>query len=73
MSVGPRASRPGEGERAPSEAITCEGCGTDLSPARRDQHYCSARCRAAASRRREDDRRVTLLTRLLPDDPGRPE
>jgi hypothetical protein len=62
-----------ESARARLTPVSCEGCGTDFTPSRPLQQCCPARCRAAMSRRREDERRTELLERLWPDDPGRPE
>jgi hypothetical protein len=63
----------GHGARARLDPIPCEGCGHLYTPRRVEQRHCSGRCRAAASRRRDEDRLTELLERLRPDDPGRPE
>lgn len=45
-------------------APSCAGCGKVLKPRRPDQRYCSAACRAAASRRRDGDRLHDVLARI---------
>ena len=62
-----------ESARAVSSGIPCPGCGAFFTPSRPNQRHCSDRCRAAASRRREAERRAEWLHQALPADPGRPE
>jgi uncharacterized OB-fold protein len=71
--VAPTEEVAGERARTRLGSIPCQGCGRAFTPQRPWQRHCSARCRAAASRRREIDRLTDLLERLRPDDPGRPE
>ena len=59
--------------RTPPGAISCKGCGAVFQPRRPSQRYCRPACRPLAQRRRESERRASLLERLLPDDPGRAE
>ena len=61
------------GARSTDAKRASDDSGQFFTPRRISHHYCSGRCRAAASRQRNAARLTEPLDRLWPDDPGRPE
>ncbi len=60
-----------------SNACSCAGCGRKFTAARPHQRFCDVFCRRRSWRAAQESsvtaRRVALLERVLPDDPGRAE
>jgi hypothetical protein len=59
--------------RTLSNGILCPGCGRTFTPTRPNHRHCKPACRKRAERKIEEQRRLALLERLDPGDPGRPE
>ncbi len=68
--VGSDRDRGPQSVRTLSTDILCPGCERSFTPTRANQRHCRPACRKRAERKVEALRRLALLDRLDPCDPG---